>query len=352
MGKLFAAAAASAAVLALSAGSPVKADQVADFYQGRTITIVVGFGAGGGFGLYSRALAEFMGEHIPGKPNIQPQFMPGAGGLKAANYFYNVSPRDGSVMAIMSQTGPLSQRMERGRESNIRHDFAQFQWLGRLVTMEAGFVGRNKSGLTSVEALKGEKLIACAAGKAHQGYINAVSIAESLGLDMQAIVGYPGSSDQLLALTQGECNVVALSLSTWETTARHMIDNNDVTPLMVIHTERSKFWPDVPTTAELAADPDDKAVLTFIAGYAGMGRAYALPPEAPADRVEALQKAFVSTYEDPTFVAAMEKRKMPINPAPGSVVRKHVMGTLNASEAIVERTRKMLGLGDPKEARR
>jgi tripartite-type tricarboxylate transporter receptor subunit TctC len=352
MGKLFTAAAALAAAFGLSAGLPAKADDVAEFYKGRTITIVVGFGAGGGFGLYSRALAEFMGEHVPGKPNIQPQFMPGAGGLKAANYFYNVSPRDGSVMAIMSQTGPLTQRMERGRESNIRHDFAKFHWLGRLVTMEAGFVGRNKSGLTTVDALKANKLNACAAGKAHQGYINAVSIAEALGLEMQVIVGYPSSSDQLLALAQGECNVVALSLSTWETTARHMIDNNEVTPLMVIHTERSKFWPDVPTTAELATDPDDKAVLNFIAGYAGMGRAYALPPETPVDRVEALRTAFVATYEDPAFIAAMEKRKMPMNPAPGPVVEKHVMDTLNASEAIVERTRRMLGYGDPKAVSR
>jgi len=333
----------SAAIsLSLFAAMPANSESVEDFYKGKTVTVLVGFGAGGGFGLYSRTLAEHMGKHIPGHPDLQPQFMPGAGGLKAANYYANVSPDDGSVMAIVSQTGPLNQRLMTGRDSNIKHDFAKFQWLGRLVTMEAGYVGRVASGLTTVDALRTQKLNACAAGKSHQGYINAQSISDALKLDTNVIVGYPGSKDMMLAIERGECNVLALSLSTWETRGKHLITNKVVAPLMTIHTQRSKFWPDVPTTWELAEDPDDKAVLKFIAGYAGVGRAYSLPPGAPADRVAAMQKAFVATYEDPDFLATVKKRKMPLNPAPGPVVKEHVMETLNASDQIVARTRKVL----------
>lgn len=337
---------ASAIVLAALAGTPAQADDAADFYKGKTVTVLVGFGAGGGFGLYSRALSEFMGEKIPGNPELQLQFMPGAGGLKAANYYYNVSPKDGSVMAILSQVGPLNQRLHQGRDSNIKHDFAKFQWLGRLVTMEAGYVGRNESGFTSIESLKTKPSVACANGKAHQGYINSKSIADALKLKTKIVIGYPGSKDMMLALERGECNVLALSLSTWETRGKSLITRKVVTPLMVIHTERSKFWPDIPTTVELATNPDDKAVLKFIAGYGGVGRAYSLPPGAPMDRVAAMRKAFVATYEDADFLAAAKKRKMPLNPAPGSVVKQHVMETLNAPEKIVKMTREILGYNE------
>lgn len=335
---------ASIAAVGLMTGmNTAVASSPADFYKDRTVTLLVAFGAGGGFGLYSRLLAEHMSRHLAGSPTIQTQFMPGAGGLKAANYFFNVSPKDGSVMAILSQTAALSQRIERGQKSNIRYDLREMNWLGRLVTMEAGMVGRVASGLTTVDALKDTKVIACAAGKTHQGYINAKSIAESLGFPIQIIVGYPSSSDQTLALQQGECNTVVLSLSTWETTARSLIDEKIVAPLAVVNVERSPFWPDVPTTPELATDADSRQILEFIARYAAIGRAYGLPPGAPSDRVSAMRAAFVATYEDPSFVATAKKRGMPLNPAAAEVVERNVRATLDAPDLLVEKTREMLG---------
>ena len=335
----------SIAALAIVTGSPVRAaGSAADFYKGKTVTLLVAFGAGGGFGLYSRLLAEHMSAHIPGKPSIQLQFMPGAGGLKAANYFYNVSPRDGSVMAILSQTGALFQRLERGMKSNIKYDLSKMNYLGRLVTMEAGFVGRVESGLTSIEALKSGKVkpIACAAGKAHQGYINAKSFSESLGFPVQIIVGYPGSKDQMLAFERDECNLLVLSISTWETRGKYLIEKGFAKPLAVVNLERSPFWPKIPTTPELAQDEESKQVLEFIAAYGAIGRAYMLPPETPQHLVAAMQKAFVATYKDPKLVAVAKKRSIPMNPATAETVKKYVMKTLNAPEQIVQKTRDML----------
>jgi len=226
----------------------------------------------------------------------------------------------------------------------VRHDFSKYRWLGRLVTMEAGLVGRNESGFTSLAAMKGKKTVACASGKSHQGYFNAVSIADAVGFDVKVLLGYATSSKMTLALVQGECDILALSLSTWETRAKYILDKKEGTPLAVIHTERSKFWPDVPITAELTDDPDKKAVLTFIAGYAGIGRAYSLPEHTPADRVAALKKAFVDTYKSNDMLAAVKKRRMPFNPAPGEVIKKHVMATLGAPDKIVAKTRAMLGM--------
>jgi tripartite-type tricarboxylate transporter receptor subunit TctC len=323
--------------------SPASADPVADFYKGRTVTVLASFDATGGFGLYAKQVADHIGKHIPGNPRVMPQYMPGAGGLKGANYFYNVSPRDGTVIATLSQTGPLFQRLK-GQEGGFRYDFAKMAWLGRLTTMEAAVMGRSASGLTTLDSLKKTGLVACATGKSHQGYINAQSLAEVLDLKMKIVTGYKGSSDQLLAIERDECNMLVLSWDTWKTRGQRLVRDKVVTPLALVALERSEELPGVPATPELTTNPDEKRVLSFIASYASIGRAYALPPEVPADRVAAMQKAFVATYRDKEFLAATQKLKMDLNPAPGDVVRKYVMETVNAPDSIVENARKIMGM--------
>lgn len=334
---------AAAAVLLAGHAGTAAADAVADFYRNKTVTVLASFEATGGFGLYAKQVADFIGRHIPGNPKVVPQYMPGAGGLKGANYFYNVSPKDGTVIATLSQVGPLFQRLK-GEKGGYRYDSAKLTWLGRLTTMEAPMMGRVADGKTSIEALRKGESIACAAGKSHQGYINAKAIAETMGFNIKIVAGYPGSSEQFIALERGECNLLVISWDTMKTRGKRLMDSKIVTPLMLVGLERSEELPNVPTTVELAPDADSRQVLSFIASYAGIGRAYALPPAVPADRVAAMKAAFVAMYKDPAFVANAQKLKMDLSPAPGEVVQKYVHETVNAPDSIVEKARKVMGM--------
>jgi tripartite-type tricarboxylate transporter receptor subunit TctC len=161
---------------------------------------------------------------------------------------------------------------------------------------------------------------------------------------MKIITGYPGTSEQLLAIARDECNVLIMSWDTWKTRGQTPIKDKQVALLAVVGLERSPDLPGVPTMAELAPDPGAREVQKFIASYAGIGRAYALPPGVPADRVAAMKKAFEAMYRDPAFVAAATKQKMDLNTATGEAVRRYVMDTLNAPDDVVAKTRAMVGM--------
>jgi len=337
-----AAALVSAAAI-VAAPRTMAADPVADFYRNKTVTVFTSFQATGGFGLYAKLVADFIGRHLPGHPRAIPEYMGGAGGVKGANYFYTVAPKDGTVIGMLSQVAPLFQRLK-GEAGGFRYDTGRMTWLGRLTTMEAVMGTRTASGLTSLDALKGRELIACASGKSHQGYINSRAFAEMMGLKMKVITGYPGTADQLLAVARDECNVLIMSWDTWKTRGQTPIQDKSVALLAVVGLERSVDLPDVPTMAELAPDADTREVQKFIASYAGIGRAFALPPGVPADRVAAMKQAFEAMYKDPDFVAAAKKQHMDLVTAPGETVRKYVMDTLNAPDDVVAKTRAMVGM--------
>ena len=332
----------SAAIVA-AAPRPAAADPVADFYRNKTVTVFTSFEPTGGFGLYAKLVADFLGRHLPGHPKALPQYMAGAGGVKGANYFYTVAPKDGTVIGMLSQVAPLFQRLK-GEAGGFRYDTGKMTWLGRMTTMEAVMGTRTASGLTSLDAMKGKELVACASGKSHQGYINSRAFAEMMGLKMKVITGYPGTAEQLLAVERDECNVLIMSWDTWKTRGQSRIQEKKVALLAVVGLERSPDLPKVPTMVELARDPDTREVQKFIASYAGIGRAFALPPGVPADRVAAMKQAFVDTYNDPDLIAAAKKQHMDLVTAPGEEVQKYVMDTLNAPDDVVAKTRAMIGM--------
>jgi len=306
------------------------------------MTIIVPFRPGGGFDMYSRVLSRHMPRHIPGKPTMILQFMPGAGGLKGANYFYNVSPRDGSVMALLSQTTPLFQALK-GKQAGLRYDTSKLNYIGRLTTMEAAVMAWHTSPATTLEQLKTTEAVACVAGNAHQGYINAKSMAVLLGLKLKIITGYNSSRGQSLALEQGECHIQIASWNSWLVRKADWIRDRKVIPLALVSPEPEPMLKGVPITPDLAKNAEDRAVFEFIAGYAAVGRAFSVPPEVPKERIAALRKAFNATVKDPKFLAMAKKHNMVLKPARGEVIARIVDKTVHAPAAIVARTRKILG---------
>lgn len=317
----------------------------AGFYKDKVITIVIAFGPGGGYHLYSTTLANHLRQYIPDTPPIVLQFMPGAGGLKAANYMYKVAPKDGTYMSLLSQTAALFQRLNRGKKG-YRYDASKFNYIGRLVSMDAAHMLYKSLPSRDLNTLKGEKpgtIIACTAGKAAQGYINAKALSVAAGLNVKILTGYQGSARQNIAMQRGECNYQPGAWNSWKARRGAWLEQKLIKPVALTALERHPDLPDVPTIVELAKTEKLKRIMSFIAGYAPVGRAYATPPGTPADRVALLRAAFDKAVADKGFLAETKKRNMLIGTASGKFVQKIVDGIIATPDGVVNETKKMLG---------
>lgn len=327
-----------------SAAFPSKAEAAVS-YEDKVITILIAFNPGGGFHLYSSVLAEHMRKYVPDQPPIVLQFMPGAGGLKAANYFHSVAPKNGTYMSLLSQTASLFQRLNKGNKA-YRYDASKFNYIGRLVSMDAAhmfFQTLPTRDLAKLKTMPPATVIACTAGKAAQGYINARALAVSSGIKIKILTGYQGSRNQNLAMQRGECNYQPGAWNSWKARRADWLQKGMIKPVALTAPERHPDLPDVPTIVELAKTPELKKIMSFIAGYAAVGRAYASPPGTPAENVAALRAAFDKTVKDKAFLADTEERNMLIGTATGQEIQKVVDGIIGAPDDVVLATRKMLG---------
>lgn len=324
--------------------APVK-QAAAGFYKDKVMTIIIPFGPGGGYHLYSSKLSNHIRQYIPDTPPIVLQFMPGAGGLKGANYFYSVAPKEGTHIALLSQTASLFQRLNPGK-SGYRYDASKFNYIGRLVSMDSAHMFYRSLPTRDLNELKGKQpgtVIACTAGKAAQGYINAKALSVASGLDIKILTGYQGSRRQNLAMQQGECNYQPGAWNSWKARLGDWIEKEWVKPVALTAPQRHPDIPDVPTIVELAKTPELKRIMSFIAGYAAVGRAFSTPPGTPKERVATLRAAFDKTVKDKKFLAEAKKNNMLLGPETGQYVQRVVEGIINAPDDVVAATRKMLG---------
>lgn len=322
------------------------ADQaVAGFYKDKVITIVIPFGPGGGYHLYSSKLSKHIRQYIPDSPPIVLQFMPGAGGLKGANYFYSVAPKEGTHIALLSQTAALFQRLNKGKKG-YRYDASKLNYIGRLVSMDAAHMFFKSLPSRDLGTLKGSAagtVIACTAGKAAQGYMNAKALAAASGIKMKILTGYQGSRRQNLAMQQGECNYQPGAWNSWKARLGDWIEKKWVKPVALTAPQRHPDIPDVPTIIELAKTPKLKRIMSFIAGYAAVGRAFSTPPGTPKHRIALLRGAFDNTVANKVFLKEAKDHNMLLGPETGQFVQKVVDGIISAPDDVVNETKEMLG---------
>lgn len=334
-----AALAAGVLVLGLAAGRPAAADPVADFYKGKDITILVAFGAGGGYGLYARTLAQHLGRHIPGRPNIITQFMSGAGGAKAANYFYNVSPRDGSVIALLSNAAAMAQVLQGDK---LKYDASKLNYIGRMVDMRSAIIVWHTAPVKTLADATKHTIIFGGTGKSSQDYINPALMKNILGYKVKVVLGYKGSKEINLAMEKGEVHAMANSWGSVKARLGHWIKNKQINVIAMVGLTRAPDLPNVPTLLELAKNDEDRAVMELMASTTAVGRAFSTPPAVPAERVAALRAAFKATMDDPAFLADAKKRKMDLEYMSGEKVQKIVAKTIAAPKSVVERFKKAL----------
>lgn len=281
------------------------ADAVADFYTGKTITVVVAAGPGGGHTKYTQYLAPFLEKHMPGNPNIIVQNMGGAGGTKAANFLYTRGLKDGTMIGILLSDTPLASRL---RWTGVKYVANQFQFLGGADQTRSAFVVYKNIGVKSIDDAKKTQFVLGSTGKGSQTYVVPTLVNKMLGTKFKVITGYRGMGGIYLAMDKREVQDFQSSWSGMKIARSHWVEQVNVIAVNA-HTPLTDR-PDVPLLKDLVTDPTDKKIAELMAGNMILGRGWIAPPGVPADRVAALRAAFKKALEDPEAIAGAKQRKI------------------------------------------
>jgi tripartite-type tricarboxylate transporter receptor subunit TctC len=304
-------------------GASAAAQSPAEFYKGKTVDMMIGYSVGGGYDVYARLIARYMGNHIPGNPTVTPKNMEGAGSLRLANWLYNVANKQGTVMGTIGRgTGfdPLF-----GNKS-AKFEGKRFNWIGSAndeVSVCVVWNGRTK--VTKFDDLLTTPINVGGTGAAADTDQFPRVINGVLGTQMKIITGYPGGNDVNLAMERGEVDGrCGWSWSSVISTRAAWLKDKKITVLMQLSLEKHPDLPDVPLITDLAKTDEQRAILRLIFARQALGRPFLAPPDVPADRVAALRNAFMATMKDKAFLAEAEKAKLEITPIAGNVVQKLV----------------------------
>lgn len=338
-GRAVAALAAVAAALTFTV-SAARADAVADFYRGRTVTILVPAAAGGVYGTFALFLQNHMPRHIPGNPKVVLNIMTGAGGTKAMNYLYAAAPKDGTVVAT-PLTGVVTTPVLRPKA--VRYDPTKLHWLGgwgeAVVVMSLFHTAPVK---TFQETLKKEVILGTI-GKGTSSYQVPALLNTMLGTKFKLITGYRGGSPIRLAIEKGEIHGWAGLWLGWKARKPEWVRENKLVHLFQIASKRSRDLPNVPLLTEFAQNDEQKKIFTFLSSAGLTARAMVLPPGVPAERVAALEKAYMATLRDPAFVAEAAKRKYTIDPVTSKEVTAAMMRLVSLPPDLLAKTKAAMG---------
>jgi tripartite-type tricarboxylate transporter receptor subunit TctC len=309
-----------------STGGTGAAQDVASFYAGQTIRMIIGYPTGGSNDIYARVVAQHIGRHIPGSPRVIAVNMPGAGSMLAANHLFTVAPRDGSVIASVSQGIPLQAKLG---YPEVRYETSKFNWIGRMAQSTSVTMAWHTSKvMTFTDALRNEvTLSATGAGSTVTIYPNVMN--ELLKTRFKLIMGYKGSGEGMLAMQRGE---VEGHSTTWEAVkAVHpeWVPKGQVRVLVQHAISRNPELPDAPTSVELTTNPDDRAVMRVIMGANDVGKSFFTTPGVPPERIAALRRAFDAMIKDPAFIESVAKIRGEIGALTGEELQA-LIGELDA----------------------
>ena len=339
----------AACVLGLAAGwaLPAAADPVADFYAGKRVTMIIGYGTGGGYDEYARMLARFIGTHIPGKPVLVPQNMPGAGSRQAANWLYNVAPKDGTVIATLSQTTPTDQALG---QPGIQFDVRKFNWIGNMIVVNNVLGIWHTAGVTNLEEATKKPLNIGATGASSPSVLYPQVSNNLLGTQFKIIAGYPGGGDINVAMERGE--VDGRGSDSWasvKSTKPNWIRDHLVNFLFQVGLKREPDLAQVPLWSELGRDDEQRQVLEILSGDVAVGRPFLTAPGVPQERVAALRKAFDDTMKDPKFIEETQKAHMDIKPLSGAELQDVASRIASPPPAIIAKVKEAIEVKDVKQ---
>ena len=302
------------AIFALVLTSPIAAQPAGDSLAGKSVSMIIGFGAGGGYDLWGRTVGRHIGRHLPGAPTVIPQNMPGAGSYAAASYIFNIAPKDGSVFGIIARDaalGPLS------GATGARFDPTRLSWIGTPTKETNVCIAYHTSQVKSVLDLYDKQLIVgdTGPGTGTRSYPKALN--ELLGMKFKLVGGFPASSDVFLAMERGEVEGICESLDSIKIRRPDWIPTKKISILFQGGAEPNPELDGVPFVLDLALTGEQRQAIEFLYAGQGIGRPFVAPPDLPADRLKMLRDAFNATMTDPAFVAEAQKSKLDLEPEDG-----------------------------------
>lgn len=324
----------------VSAGVAIAQDAVADFYRGKQVRIIVGFAAGGNSGLYGDVLGRHMGKHLPGSPNFVPQYMPGGGGLVAANHMASRAARDGTEIAITSRTAAFEPLLgNKQAQFNAR----AFNWLGSANIENSVCIADSREPVKTFDDVRKRELVIGGSGADAIDMIFPRLANRMLGAQFKIVSGYNTSNDILLAMERREVHgFCGIGWAFLKLRKAELLSQRRINILFQIAVDKAPDLPHVPRVQDLASDAADKQVLEFLLAPQGMGRPFFAPPDVPKARVAALRKAFADTMKDPEFLKEAAKTGLDIQFVSGEDVDALLDRTYATPPDLVERAKALL----------
>jgi tripartite-type tricarboxylate transporter receptor subunit TctC len=312
------------------------AQSVEAFYRGKKIDLVIGYTPGGTYDLYARLVARHLGRHIPGKPTIVPRNMPGAGSRTAANWTYNLAPRDGSVLATADQSLSLQQAIG---DKRVTFDTTRFVYIGNPNSENNTTAVWHTAGVKTIDDAKVKQVtLGATGGSTSSQYPKAMNAL--LGTKFKIILGYPGGNDINLAMERGEVDGRGSnSWTSWKATRPHWLAEQKINILVQIGLAKAADLTDVPLLMDLAANPEDRAILKLLSASAAIGRPIFAPPEVPPERVQALRAAFDAMVKDSAFLEDAKREHFDIEPVSGAGLQRIVADMVATPKPLAERLR-------------
>ena len=329
----------SAVALLALGGGVARADAVADFYKGRTVTLYVASSAGGGYGLYGQLMAAHFGRFLPGNPTTIPSYMSGAGGLKAANYVYNAAPKDGSALGVLLSPVPVQQYVQ---DKAAKYDVNKFQWIGVVAPVVQAFTVMKTAPATTLEGLRKTEIVAGATGVGSDTYVVPTLANVMLGTKIKIVKGYKGTAAIAQAMEQGEAHAWAGPWTSKAASFPRLLDPKVAVQLFQFGLARQEGHKDVPLLTELVQDPQKKKVVAFLSGPTALGRSLVAPPGVPANRLAALRTAFDRMVKDPAFLADAKRRKADVTPMSGKDLQALIREITDVPPSVIAEAKAIL----------
>jgi tripartite-type tricarboxylate transporter receptor subunit TctC len=331
--------AAVAAVAVALAVPTAHAADVGDFYRGKTISMVIGYSAGGGYDIFARLLAQHLGRHIPGNPSVVPQNMPGAGSRKAGIFLYNVAPKDGTTIGTIGRNEPIAPLIE----EDARFDGTRFDWIGSIANDDSICLSWHTSQVKTWQDLQTRTLTVGALASGDNTVTVPLALRNLFGANLKLVKGYPGTTDLFLAIERGEVEgACGVSWRPIMTQRRDWIAGKKINVLVEVALERDPTLPGTPLITDFVGNPEQLKTLSLLIATQAMARPFLAPPGIPADRKQALRHAFDATMKDPRFLADAEKAALYVHPMMGGEIDTLLEGLYATPKELMARAAKAI----------
>jgi tripartite-type tricarboxylate transporter receptor subunit TctC len=300
----------------------------------KTVHMIIGFGVGGGYDLWARLVAQHLGQHLPGSPTLIAQNMPAGGSLAAANFLYEVAPKDGTVLGLIGRDAPLGPITG---AAGARFDPTKMSWLGTPTKETNICIAYHTASVKSLQDLYDKELVMGDVGPGSGTRAYPKALAALLGMKFKLVSGYPSSADIFLAMERGEVQGVCESLESVNSRRPDWISTRQVSILFQGAPQSNPALEGVPLARDLARNDEERQAIDFLYAGQGIGRPFVAPPNLPPNVLKMLREAFDATMQDAEFIADVKKQKFDLDPENGESLAGLINKIYSTPKAIVEK---------------